>query len=66
MHKQISDDLLNEMELSQQSYNISIPYQCTVESLYQHKFHRILELDNIEFNEVIESLDVVKNKMKVF
>lgn len=43
---QIKEDQLNE-------YTIDIPYSCSVESIMQTRFNRILELDNISFEDVI-------------
>ena len=47
-------------------YSVDIPYRCTVESICQSQFDQILEMDKISFSDVIDSLDVVKNKSKVF
>ncbi len=43
-----------------------IPYKCTVESTAPGKFNKILEHDSISYDDLLKSLDVIKNRNKVF
>lgn len=48
------------------SKNVSINYKFTIESVDHERFEPILELDGITYQMLIDSLDVLRNKEKVF
>lgn len=48
------------------STTLRIAYNCQIESLFHDKFQKIMELDNISYDMILDSLDVVCNQQKVF
>lgn len=41
-------------------------FKCTVTSVFHHKFAKICDMDGLTQEQLVKSLDVVKNKEKVF
>ena len=62
----VTSEIQRETDLTKKNCNVDIPYRCTVESVSHSKFAKIMNLDNISYGDVIQSLDVIKNKSKVF
>lgn len=63
----INDRSMQDLRVSNvEESKLKIALNCKIESVYHDKFQEIRDMDGVTYEQILESMDVIKNKTKVF